>query len=145
MDAMPVRINHLYYYQSSNPQKKRKDGGILYEPDSLALLSNHKVSFNNKSPQGEWQFDTDRSVLHVTLNWRGEHQRPHVHEFHAVAGTSVFVLVLRNGGIHPHAVLVPRFLPPLFEAASKNEPSEPSTPSEPAAKRRRTSKGRAVA
>ena len=145
MDATSARINHLYYYQSLRETDKSKDVKQLYKPDSLALLSNHKVSFNNKPPQGEWQFDTDRSVLHVTFNWRGEHQQPHVHEFHAVADTSVFVLVLRNGDIHPHAVLVPRFLPPLFEAAFKNEPSEPSTPSEPAAKRRRTSKGRPVA
>ena len=138
--ATPVRINRLYYYQSLEENDQHMNGDFLYQPDSLALLSNHKVSFNNKPPQGEWQFSTNRSVLHVTFNWRGSHKKPHVHQFEAIEDTSVFVLVLRDGEFRAGVVLVPRFLPPRFESSFPNEPSEHSTASERAPKRRRTSK-----
>ena len=140
--ATPVCINHLYYYQCLQKNTQHMNGDLLYKADSLALLSNHKVSFNNRPPQGEWQFGANRSVLYVTFNWQGAHKQQHVHQFVAIEDTTVFVLVQRGRQFRGDVVLVPRFLPPRFERSFANQPSEHGATGERAPKRQRTSKSR---
>ena len=111
MDTMPVHTAQLYYFQSLQHQTGNS-AEFLFRPDSLALLSNHTVSFNDGRAHGSWQFNSDRSMRCVTFHFKAQLNKTRYHEFQAIGESTCYVLTSRDGVVRTDAVLIPRMKPP---------------------------------
>ena len=109
---MAVHTAQLYYFQGLQHQPAKNRPKCLFQPDSLALLSDCTVSFNDGRPHGSWQFNSDLSRLFVTFHFKGQSNKTRCHEFQAIAESTCYVMTSRDGVPCTDAVLIPRMRPP---------------------------------